>query len=222
VPPLAPGDHLTRAEFERRYDAMPPGIKAELIEGIVYMPPPVSHSDHGEPQLDFLTLLGHYKIHTAGISGGDNSSLRLDMENMPQPDGYLLIDASRGGQATITDGYVTGAPELILEVAASSASYDLHEKLRAYRRNGVKEYIVWRTFDKAIDYFIWRDGEYHRFTPDRAGIIRSQIMPGLWLAPAHILSGDMRAALTVLQKGLNSPEHAAFIRKPKRRRTRKG
>ena len=39
--PLEHGDHLTREEFERRYEAMPHVRKAELIEGVVYMPSPV-------------------------------------------------------------------------------------------------------------------------------------------------------------------------------------
>src|SRR4051812_13988373 len=145
VPPLQNGDRLTRAEFERRYDATPGLKKAELIEGVVYMPPPVSHTDHSAPHFDLITWLGQYRVATPGFSGGDNGSLRLDLDNMPQPDAYLLILPSHGGQARIDeDGYVVGAPELVAEVAASSASYDLDVKLNAYRRNGVREYIVWR------------------------------------------------------------------------------
>ncbi len=147
LPPLRSGDHLTRDEFERRYRAMPAVHKAELIEGVVYMPSPVSAEDHGEPHFDLNGWLFVYRAHTPQVRGGDNATLRLDLDNEPQPDGYLRLLPECGGQARLVDGYVTGAPELIVEVAASSASYDLHEKLNAYRRNGVREYVVWRVWD---------------------------------------------------------------------------
>src|SRR5436309_8264079 len=144
-PPLENGDRLTRAEFERRYDAMPELKKAELIEGVVYMGSPVSHGGHRNPHFRHIGWLDRYATATPGVDGGDNSSLRLDLDNMPQPDAFLYILPERGGQARIADdGYLAGAPELIAEVASSSVSYDLHQKLHAYRRNGVREYLVWR------------------------------------------------------------------------------
>src|SRR5258706_8184839 len=153
IPPLENGDHVSREEFERRFDATPGLKKAELIEGVVHMPPPVSHEHHGVPHSDLNWFLTSYRIGTRGIFGGDNSSLRLDLKNMPQPDTYLLIDPKLGGQARIDEeGYVRGGPEFIGEVAASSASYDLHEKLGVYLRHQVREYLVWRVYDQMIDW----------------------------------------------------------------------
>lgn len=40
VPPLENGDRLSRAEFERRYAAMPHVKNAELINQTVYMSSP--------------------------------------------------------------------------------------------------------------------------------------------------------------------------------------
>jgi Uma2 family endonuclease len=208
IPPLRSGDHLTRDEFERRYQAMPEVNKAELVEGVVYMPSPVSAEDHGEPHFDFITWLGVYRAHTPCVRGGDNSTLRLDLDNEPQPDGYLRLLPECGGQARLVDGYVTGAPELIVEIAASSASYDLHEKLNAYRRNGVREYVVWRVWDAAVDWFVLRGG---RFEPLADGTYRSEVLPGLWLDPAAVVRGDLAEVLRVLQQGLASSEHAAFV-----------
>ena len=209
IPPLRNGDHLTRDEFERRYESMTGVKKAELIEGVVHMPSPVSAEDHGEPHFDLNGLLFIYRVHTPCVRGGDNSSLRLDLDNEPQPDGYLRLLPECGGQARLVDGYVTGAPELIVEIAASSVSYDLHEKLNAYRRNGVREYVVWRVWDAAIDWFVLRGG---RFEPlqSRDGIYHSETFPGLWLDPDAVLRGDLAHALDVLQQGLASPEHTAF------------
>src|SRR3954453_7071257 len=145
IPPLQNGDRLTRPEFERRYDAMPGLKKAELIEGIVYMGSPVSHEGHGKPHLWLIGWLTRYLTATPGVDGGDNSSLRLDPDNMPQPDVCLYILHAAGGVIRISeDDYIEGAPELVAEVSSSSVSYDLHEKLRVYRRNGVREYLVWR------------------------------------------------------------------------------
>jgi Uma2 family endonuclease len=217
VPRLQPGDRLTRAEFERRFDATPGLKKAELIEGIVYMPPPVSFAGHSEPHQNLMYWLGTYKSLTPGIRGGDNGSLRLDLDNMPQPDGFLMIPQHAGGQAIVDeDDYVAGAPELVAEIAASSVSYDLHQKLNVSRRNGVREYVVWRTQDRAIDYLVLREGQYDRLAAGADGIIRSEIFPGLWLAPEALLGGDLAAVAKTVQQGACSAEHAEFLARASR------
>ena len=160
VPALKNGDHLTRAEFERRYDAMPGLKNAELIEGVVYMPSPVS-LQHGAPHSDIGTWFGFYRAGTPGVGAADNTTVRLDLNNEPQPDNLLFILPSHGGQATISDDhYLENAPELVAEVAASSVSIDLHLKLRVYQRNKVREYVVWRVQDGEIDWFVLRGGRY--------------------------------------------------------------
>ena len=219
VPELRAGDRLTRAEFERRYAAMPHVKKAELIEGVVYMPSPVTQEDHGAPHFDVITWLGVYRAGTPGVEGGDNSTLRMDLDNEPQPDAFLRILPEYGGQSRNSGKYVGGAPELIVEVAASSASYDLHDKLHAYRRNEVREYLVWRVWDRAIDWFVLRDDRYQRLTPQAEGQYRSEIFPGLWLAPAAMLCSDIAQVLAVLQRGLASPEHAEFVNRVHRQRS---
>src|SRR5215510_5588951 len=211
VPPLENGDTLTRAEFERRYEAMPHLKKAELIEGVVYVPSPVRHRYHGHQHAHLLNWLGHYEVGTPGVEVSGNVTVRLDLDNEPQPDVLLFIDPACGGQARIdADGYIEGAPELVAEVAASSASYDLHAKPRVYRSNGVREYIVWRVLDKEIDWFVLRAGQYERLPVDAEGLYRSEVFPGLWLDPAALLRGDLATVLTVVQRGLASPEHDAF------------
>jgi Uma2 family endonuclease len=212
IPPLEPGDRLTRAEFERRYEAMPHLKKAELIEGVVYMPSPVRVRRHGSPHFDLITWLGIYKNATPGITGADNASLLLDLDNEPQPDALLFIDPDHGGQARITaDDYVENAPELVAEISASSASYDLNTKLNVYRRNGVREYIVWRVDDRQIDWFVLRNGQFVRLPLDDDGLYRSEVFPGLWLDPAAMVSGDTQTVQQALQRGLSSQEHTDFV-----------
>jgi Uma2 family endonuclease len=212
LPALENGDRLTRAEFERRYEAMPRLKKAELIEGVVYLPSPVRHRQHGAPHAHLISWLGLYTANTPGIEASDNSSVRLDLDNEPQPDGLLFIDPACGGQVRISaDGIIEGAPELVAEVASSSVSYDLHTKLHVYRRNGVREYLVWRVLEQEIDWFVLRAGQYERMPVDAQGLLRSEVFPGLWLDPAALIRGDLATVLAIVQQGLASPEHVAFV-----------
>ena len=211
---LESGDRLSRAEFERRYRAMPQPKKAELIEGVVYVASPVRVSRHGQPHSDIIGWLVAYRSATPSVMVCDNTTVRLDLDNEPQPDALLFIDEAKGGQSRISaDDYIEGAPELIVEIAASSASYDLHDKLRAYRRNGVREYLVWLTQEKAFHWYVLRAGEYVQQAPDELGILYSQVFPGLQLAVEALLTGDMQRVLAVLQKGIVSETHRAFVQK---------
>jgi Uma2 family endonuclease len=213
IPPLENGDRLSRDEFERRYGAMPHVRKAELIEGIVFMPAAaLRFYSHGRPHSDLNVWLGTYRIFTPGTDVGDTPTVRLDDDNEPQPDVVLLIQPECGGQVTLSDDdYVEGAPELVAEVAASTVSIDLGAKKTAYERNGVQEYIVWRVLDQQIDWFCLENGQYVDLLPDDDGITRSRVFPGLWLDRTALLSGDMQQVLVVLQEGITSPEHQAFV-----------
>jgi Uma2 family endonuclease len=213
IPPLENGDKLTRKEFERRYHAMPNLKKAELIEGVVYVASPLRIKSHGEPHAYIMAWLGVYKAATPGVGLADNTTVLIDADNEPQPDALLRIEI--GGQSRINqDDYLEGAPELIVEIAASSASYDLHEKLKIYRRNQVQEYLVWRVYDRQFDWFRLKEGEYILLEPNTDEIICSQVFPGLWLAKSALLAGDLAKVLSVLQQGLSTPEHRNFVATP--------
>lgn len=211
-PRLEQGDHLTRAEFELRYEAMPEVKKAELIEGVVYMPSPVRFPHHGKPHWNTIAWMASYEVQTPGITGADNTTLRFDNDNEPQPDALLMIEPDYGGQTKIdAEGYIEGAPELVAEIASSSASFDLHEKLNVYRRSGVREYVVWRVLERAIDWFILREGKYELVAPGDDGILRSEVFPGLWLNVSAMLDGRLDAVLATLQQGVAKPEHKDFV-----------
>jgi Uma2 family endonuclease len=219
IPLLENGDRLTRAEFERRYDAMPDLKKAELIEGEVYMPSPVRYRRHGHPHTRLITWLGAYETNTPGVETAGNGSVRLDLDNELQPDVLLIIRPDHGGQARISeDDYIEGAPELVAEVASSSASYDLGKKLNVYRRCGVLEYVVWRVLDRQVDWFVNRDGRFELLPPSADGIIRSTVFPGLWLDPAALVQGKKKTVQEILEQGFNSPEHAEFVARLERTR----
>jgi hypothetical protein len=215
IPPLENGDCLSRHEFERRYAAMPEIGKAELVEGIVFMPAAaLRFYSHGRPHNDLNVWLGMYRIFTPGTDVGDTPTVQLDDHNEPQPDVVLLIQPPCGGQVKFSDDdYIKGAPELIAEVAASTVSIDLGTKKTAYQRNGVQEYIVWRVLDQQVDWFCLVNGQYVDLLPDPDGITRSLFFPGLWLDKTALLRGDMQRVLAVLQEGITSSEHQAFVQR---------
>lgn len=210
-PPLHSGDRLSRAEFERRYEAYS-DLKAELIEGVVYVVSPIRSRQHGEPHSDIIGWLTVYRAATPGVRVNDNTTLRLDLDNEPQPDACLWIEGS--GRAWVdADDYLAGAPELIVEVAASSAAYDLHDKLRVYRRSGVLEYLVLLAYEREVRWFNWETGEDRLLRPGEDGVLRSRVFPGLWLEPVRFWQGDVAGVLAVLQQGLATPEHAEFVQR---------
>src|SRR6185312_2961302 len=187
TPPLESGDRLSREEFERRYHAMPHVKKAELIEGEVYMPSPVSWEFHANPHGLVVLWLATYTSSTPGTGVGDNPTIRLDAENEPQPDVVMIVRPECGGRAEVdADGYLSGSPEFICEISASTAAIDLNRKLNVYRHNRVSEYVVWRVYDEEVDWFVLRGEQFERLTPDADGLLKSDAFPGLWLNPAAL------------------------------------
>lgn len=208
VPLLESGDRLTRAEFHRRYLARPDIKKAELVEGVVYVASPVRTNVHGQPHARIMGWLVAYEVRTPGVYVADNSTVLLDLDNELQPDAFVWR-TEPGGPHLDDEGYMEGAPQLIVEVAASSASYDLHDKLRAYRRNGVPEYVIWRTLDGAIDWLRLREGEYIKVEPGTDGVIESEAFPGLRLNVPKLLAGDLAGVLAELDRTTASDEPRA-------------
>jgi Uma2 family endonuclease len=197
MPTLESGDRLTRAEFHRRYCERPDLKKAELVEGVVYVPSPVRVTVHGRPHALVMGWLGAYWGQHPEVAVADNTTVWLDADNEVQPDACMWR-AEPGGPRLTDTGYLEGAPQFVFEIAASSASYDLHDKLRAYRRNGVREYVVWRVEDAAVDWFRLREGEYVPAQPDTRGLIESEVFPGLRLDVVRLLANDVAGVLAAL------------------------
>ncbi|MDG2989554.1 Uma2 family endonuclease [Candidatus Synechococcus calcipolaris G9] len=211
IPVLENGDRLERYEFERRYTQMPKVKKAELINGVVYMASPVRIKRHAEPHSQIMTWLGVYTASTLGTQLVDNGTVRLGAENEVQPDALLRLHTAVGGQSWITsDDYLEGAPELVVEIASSSAAYDLHDKLEVYCRNGVQEYLVWTTQEPDFYWYVLIKGSYERQVVD-GSYLKSQVFPGLWLDVQALLAGNIRQVLQGLNMGLASSEYQTFL-----------
>jgi Uma2 family endonuclease len=210
APPLATGDQLDQPTFHQRYQAMPPGARAELIQGVVSMPSPLG-VDHGAAVVTFILWLGHYAECSPGLELLDNATVILDGRNEVQPDVTLRVLPGLGGRTRDENGFVAGPPELVVEVARSSRYLDLGPKRDEYERAGVLEYVV-RTFEP--DEVLWqvaRDGHFEPLLPDADGLHRSRVFPGLWLDPRALLARDTRRLREVVELGVATPEHAAFV-----------
>lgn len=209
VPPLAAGDHLTRDEFLRRWEALPGIKRAELIGGRVYIPSPVS-GDRGRMDRRIAGWLGVYQAATPGVDGANNAT-SLMLEDAPQPDLSLLVLPEYGGNSRVDGLYFQGAPELLVEVSATSASNDLHDKYDLYQAAGVREYLVVLLFDEEVRWHELVAGCYRVLPPDADGLWRSRVFPGLWLDGQALLQGNLRQVLDRLHDGLRSAEHERFV-----------
>jgi hypothetical protein len=209
IPPLYNGDRLTQAEFHRRYEAMPENVKAELIEGMVYLASALRRP-HGTQQPELSLVFTLYKAFTPGVEVADNMTAILGRRSEPQPDLLLRVEAECGGQSRYNDDeYLVGAPELVAEIAHSSEAIDLGAKRRDYQRAGVVEYLVVCVRERALHWFDFQ--ARRKLRPDKQGVWRSKVFPGLWLDGPALLARDSARLMAAVQRGVADPEHAAFV-----------
>jgi Uma2 family endonuclease len=209
--PLESGDCLDQKTFHARYEAMPEHVKAELIEGVVYMPSPLK-LQHGTVHGELIGWLSLYKAVTPGTQVADNATTILGPFSEPQPDASLFILPEYGGQTTVDDeGYLVGSPELLAEVSSSSQAYDVHAKRRDYDRADVQEYVIALLREQRVIWLVRRDGRLVDLAPGPDGVFRSEFFGGLWLDAAALLRCDTLRVHEVLRQGLSSPEHARFV-----------
>ncbi|MBY0228074.1 MAG: Uma2 family endonuclease [Gemmataceae bacterium] len=209
MPKLRDGERMDAETFWRLYEAAPPGVRAELVGGVVRMPPPLSGDDHGRPHAELTFVFMCYLMGTPGVFVYTASTVRLGPDDAPEPD--LALRIGTGGLSRMVDGFITGPPELSAEIAASTDSFDRNAKLRSYEEAGIPEYLIWRTLRRLFEWRVLEEGGYVLLAPDPDGIIRSRILPGCWIDPEALLRGDLTRCREVMELGLASPAHAAFV-----------
>lgn len=216
--PLEAGDHLDQPTFHACYKTMSSEFRAELVGGVVIVPSPLS-SEHGAYHALVMTWLGSYWIATPGTQARDNATAILGDTSEPQPDAVLIIDPACGGQTGLSaDGYATGPPELIVEIASSSASIDLHSKRRDYEQAGVLEYIVVLTRQREIRRFVLQEGQFREMNAGVDDVVKSTVFPGLWLYTEGLLQLDGLQVMETLRQGMATPEYAVFRQQLQERR----
>jgi hypothetical protein len=108
---------------------------------------------------------------------------------------------------------------LIVEVASSSESIALHSKRRDYKQAGVLEYVVVVLRQRVVRWFVLQNGTYREAEADASGMFKSTVFSGLWLDAQALLQGDGRLVMAMLQRGIETPEHAAFVQQLQSRRS---
>jgi Uma2 family endonuclease len=218
--PLYTGDHMKQAEFHRRYETYPEDVKFELIGGIVYMASPLKRY-HGtyDPKLNLALQV--YEGGTPGVEVATNMTTILGEESEPQPDAILRILSEYGGQSHYDeDDYLVGAPELVAEVAHSSRAIDMNRKRDDYRTAGVQEYVVFCVEEQKLYWFHFPS--QGPLKANRQGVWKSRVFPGLWLDGPALIARDSTRLIATAQKGIATPEHAAFVRRLESARHGKG
>ncbi len=206
---LITGERMDRAEFMRRWEEIPEIKKAELIEGVVFVASPVS-SDHGQRSTQVIWWMRQYAAATPGCQCGNDATWYME-ESAPQPDAFLRIRPESGGQSGEAGRYHAGAPELAVEICLTSTEVDFGPKLALYRRAGVREYMTIEVVPPRR--ILWRFLEHESYVnlpPDPDGVILSRVFPGLWLDVAGFWKDDDARLMATLERGLATPEHAAF------------
>lgn len=212
IPFLENGDCLDGEEFLRRWEAMPEVKQAELVEGVVFINAAVRFRSHGTPASAVVAWLQFYVAETPGLECGVEATVALDHSNLVQPDVCLLVSPEANGNCSLNEhGILEGSPELIVEISASSANRDLHQKKEVYEKLGVAEYIVWDVEKKEIIWFMNLPEGFLRQSPDKNGLLRSRVFPGLQLRSEDLLNRDLKALQGIVQTGVKSAEHEKFV-----------
>jgi hypothetical protein len=215
---LVEGQHLDQPTFHALYEMMPPGTRAELINGVVFMPSPVGPA-HGRAHVPVIVWLDYYAENTPGVEVLDNTTTILGLRSEAQPDAMLRILPDWGGRTRDEKGIIRGAPELVVEVSKATRYVDLGPKLADYERAGVLEYVVYALDPYEVIWFEQDQGVLNRRPIPGDGIGRSAVFPGLWLDPLALVDNDGRRLRAVLDLGFATPEHAAFVAQLAAKRT---
>jgi Uma2 family endonuclease len=210
LPPLIEGQRLDQPTFHARYAAMPSETRAELINGVVCMASPL-FVPHSRAQVAALVWLSYYAETTPGVEALDNASTILGPRGEAQPDLQLRVLPEHGGRTQPDPKVVRGAPELVVEVAHSSRYKDFGPKFEDYEHAYVLEYAVVALEPDEVVWHVLQDGRLTSVLPDADGLYRSRVFPGLWLDPQALLAGDTRRLREVVDLGVATPEHAAFV-----------
>jgi Uma2 family endonuclease len=211
LPTLESGDRMNRQEFHAIYEQMREHFKAELIGGVVYVASPLKLR-HGRNHLPIGSLLFAYESNTPGTESGDNTTVILGDDSEPQPDLFLRILPRSGGKTKTTKtDYVFGPPELIVEIAHSSKAIDLYSKREDYLKYGVCEYLVLCVDDQQLRWFDLQANK--ELAPAADGVVRLTSFPGLWIDVAAVFARNFNQLLKVLNEGMATPEHQAFVAK---------
>ena len=210
--PLVDGDCLSAREFLKRYLPCRGTVKAELIGGLVAMETGSETASMDLSTSMIRSCLRSYAIQTPGTQMDSDAVVVLGWDTVPQPSLVLRVLPDYGGRSRMsTTKVIEQAPELMVDFATNEGAFDQRGKLRAFRANGVGEYLVWWSDSRTLDWYTLERGEYTLVLPDFNGVLASPSFPGLRLNHSALVNQTSGAFMATLQTSLQSPEHASFV-----------
>lgn len=157
------------------YKTLPVGTLAELIDNIIYMSPsPISKHQVILNKIN-VQVYNHLEKNNTGIVYMSPLDVYLDEKsNAVQPD--LSVVLFEGKANVDEDGYIHGAPDLIVEVLSpGNSKYDLVKKKELYEHFGVKEYWIVDPETKQTRGFQLQKGKYILIS-DQIGKMESPLL----------------------------------------------
>lgn len=225
TPPGPPvnGDCLSVKEFLHRYLPYRRNLKAELINGLVSLSHGVRADLEDLSNSVIQSWIRSYAALTPGTKMDVNTIVILAWDTVPQPNIVLRVLPENGGKSRMTNqDILTDAPELMVDFTTSHQTFDIREKLGAFRRLGVVEYLVWWANDQKLDWYCLEQEKYALNLPDSNGVLTSPSFPGLRLNLSALLNRSSAAVMATLRKSLESPDHAGFVARLEKRCASKG
>jgi hypothetical protein len=222
VPPFENGDRLDQKTFHDLYERTPFRFRAELVDGIVYLKIPKPVRLRRRPRLSLSVWLGAYEAETEGVQIAMHATNILIDRNETHPYQTVIVDPALGGRTSINaDDFVEGGAELLVEIAERSCSLPYHKKFEQYQKANVREYIIVNLESRNFNWFTNTANGFQPIKPNADGIMKSRVLPGLWLDREATLNDNNKRVRAVLDSGLASPEHAKFVTKLQRKLKRK-
>jgi hypothetical protein len=160
LPALVDGQHLDQPTFHERYEAMPPETRAELIGGVVFMTPPHRLS-YGRMGMLVTGWHSWHEMKTAGLDGANHCTIKMDVQCEVEPECSLRMPETLGGKSWIDEeGYLCGAPEMVVEIDDHSRDLDLILKKSEYERVGILQYLFVGLDPEGIHWFTRRGNRF--------------------------------------------------------------
>ena len=168
-----------RKYTEKDYQLLEEGAPFQLINGdLIMSPSPTPYHQLLSGRLFFLIQSHLEKINSGGICLYAPMDVRLDEENIFQPDLLYIVEERK--EELMIDR-ISGAPDLVVEILSpSTAYYDLKQKKGFYERYGVKEYLIVDPVRRDAEVYSLIDEKFElKQKEQQSGIIHLTTLPGL-------------------------------------------
>lgn len=154
--------------------------KADLINGVIYMPSP-ENTDDNELFIWLVTLMNLFvRRKKLGQIYGSRVAFRLAEKHGPEPD---IAFVRTENMERVTRGGVEGPADLAIEIVSpDSVERDYYLKRELYELYRIPEYWIIDEMDQTVTLLRLKQAKYREVRPQK-GEMHSQVLTGFWLRP---------------------------------------